>query len=158
MTIVFLIILSCISACLYRMGGCGPADLQSEWGWVPTFIRDFPKKRDVGCGVCMLIASAIVGITAPWWIWVICFGLSWGALSTYWDWINGEDNFYLHGLGIGMAFAPFMFFGEPVALGIRIGILSLVIGIWSEAVGNATKEELGRGFVLPLTLGLAVFL
>jgi hypothetical protein len=154
--IVSLVAISVVSAILYRMGGCGPSDLIKEWGWIPGPIRNFPKKRDVGCSLLALAGASIVGITAPWWIWVISFGLTWGSLSTYWDGAFGYDNFYAHGGGVGLAVAPLMLFGEPLALGIRIGVLGLAMGIWSQVNGNATKEELGRGFVIPITLALCL--
>jgi hypothetical protein len=138
---------------LYRMGGAGPADLQSEWGWVPTFIRKFPKKRDAGCGACVIAGLLIVGTTAPWWALFLAWGCMWGALSTYHDYITGDDNHYLHGLVIGLAvLLPLIWFGQGIALGIYAVALAVTMGLWSGFVGNATWEELGRGFLMPSTL------
>jgi len=152
MTIVYLIILSCISAILYRMGGCGPADLKSEWGWVPGWIRNFPKKRDIGCNVMTLVAALLVGVSGPWFWWFIAFGLTWASLSTYWDFLFGSDNHYAHGFMIAFSMLPLAFYGEPLSLGIRCALLTLLMGVWSKINGNATKEELGRGFFMPATL------
>ena len=152
MTIVYLLLLSCISACLYRMGGCGPADLEKEWGWVPKFIRNFPKKRDVGSNICALLGCVTVGLTAPWWIWVICFGLMWASLSTYWDFLFGFDNHWFHGFMCGVSLMPLAFYGSALALGINCLLLAVAMGAWSLVLKNATWEELGRGAFLPLTL------
>ena len=153
MTVFLLLFLSLLSGVLYRMGGCGPADLQSEWGWVPKFIRNFPKKRDVGCGICMLIGCSIVGMAAPWWAWILAFGLLWASLSTYWDQLFGYDNHWFHGFVIGMSILPVNF--GWLTLGIAAG-LGILMGVWSKALGNATWEELGRGFFMPIALALVL--
>ena len=156
MTIVFLIILSCISAILYRIGGASKEDREKEFPWLP--FKPW-KSRDVWSNACVIGGLYIVGINAPWWAVFLSFGLMWGALSTYWqNLFGGVDNHYAHGAGIGIAMAPVMFFDEPLALGIRIVILGLAMGIYSRIVGNATWEELGRGFVMPLTLALVLWI
>jgi hypothetical protein len=149
MTIVYLLLISCICACLYRMGGCGPADLLKEWGWVPAPIRNFPKKRDVGCGVVTLGACAIIGISAPWWAWLLAFGLMWASLSTYWDFLFGFDNHWFHGFMIGMSLLPVFFAWGIFAYAVPLAIF---MGLWSLILGNATWEELGRGFFMPILL------
>jgi len=155
---VFLLLISCASAICYRMGGCSPEDLEAEWGWVPGWIRAFPKKRDVGCNLLTAGAAVIVGVHGPWWAWLLLFGLTWGALSTYWDELFGFDNHWFHGFMIGMSFLPLAFFCEPLSLGIRCLALAILMGGYSKIVTNATWEELGRGFVMPITLGLVVLL
>jgi len=152
MTIVLILFLSCICAILYRMGGCSPEDLQEEWGWVPSWIRKFPKKRDVGCGVVTLLAAGVVGISAPWWWWLLAFGLLWASLSTYWDFLFGFDNHWFHGFVIGMSLLPVFFHWGIFVYSIP---LCLAMGLWSKILGNATWEELGRGFFMPaLLLGI----
>lgn len=155
---IILLALSVVSACLYRMGGCGPADLLAEWGWVPKFIRNFPKKRDVGCNLVTIGAGLIVGIHAPWWGWLLVFGLMWASLSTYWDWLFKYDNHWFHGFMIGASFLPVAFYGDFLALSIYAVVLAVLMGGWSKLIGNATLEELGRGFVMPICLGLVVLI
>jgi hypothetical protein len=157
MTIVYLLLISCICACLYRMGGCGPADLLKEWGWVPAPIRNFPKKRDVGCGVVTLGACALIGISAPWYFWLLAFGLMWASLSTYWDFLFGFDNHWFHGFVIGMSLLPVVWGDWQGLAAYALGLAGLM-GLWSKLIGNATWEELGRGFVMPATLGLLLWL
>jgi hypothetical protein len=94
------------------------------------------------------------GVSAPWWTYLFSFGLMWGALSTYWDEVFGYDNHYAHGFGVGLACFPIMLYTEPVALGVRVVVLAAAMGIWSGIVGHAEREELGRGFVIPLSLAL----
>ena len=160
---IWLIMLSVVSGCLYRMGGCGPADLQSEWAWVPAPIRNFPKKRDILANLVTLGAAGLVGISGPWWAWLLSFGIMWGALSTYHDemfynWMKPKDNFWLHGFFIGLAMLPLAFFGDPLSLGIRVLAVAILMGVWSKINGNATIEELGRGFIMPITFGLVILL
>jgi len=155
---IWLILLSVVSAMLYRMGGAGPADLQKEWGWVPGFIRNFPKKRDLGCGLITVVGCLVIGLKAPWWAYFLSVGLMWASLSTYWDELFGYDNHWFHGLVIGFSMLPVAFFGEPLALGIRCIALAILMGVWSKINGDAYKEELGRGFVMPITLGLLLIL
>jgi len=156
MTIVFLLLLSCISAILYRMGGCSPEALHEEWGWVPKLIRNFKKKRDLGCGLMVIAGCFIVGLQAPWWTYVLAVGLMWASLSTYWDFMFGYDNHWFHGFVIGASMLPVMFYAEPIALVIRALALAILMGGYSKIVTNATWEELGRGFVMPITLGLVL--
>ena len=86
------------------------------------------------------------------------FLLLFGALTTYWDFVFGYDNFFAHGFMCGLAAAPLIFYGEPLALGIRLVILSLGMGVWSLIVGKDWLEEGGRGALLPLTLALVLWL
>ena len=155
---ICLILLSIVSACLYRMGGCGSADLLAEWGWVPAPIRNLPKKRDIGCNLVSICAAILVGCHGPWWAWLAIFGLMWASLSTYWDFLFGYDNHWFHGFMIGMSILPVMFFGDPLSLGLRACALALLMGAWSKIITNATLEELGRGFVMPITFGLVILL
>ena len=152
MKILAVILLSIISAILYRLGGASTEDQDKEFPWIPRWIKNLPKKRDFGCGWCVLFASFILGINAPIWAWVISVGLMWASLSTYWDELFGYDNHWFHMFMIGFSLLPVMFFSFPVELGMRCIILAVVGGSWSKFTGNATYEELGRGVLLPLTL------
>jgi hypothetical protein len=155
-----------ISACLYRMGGCGPTDLEDEWGWVPAPVRNFPKKRDVGCGLvtgaaCFAVLSN-VGLSSPWWIYLLTFGILWGALSTYHDtmfynWMKPKDNFWLHGFFCGLAYILFGIHNPTLWLwlGLRVAAVAIFMGVWSHILFTDAKwEEMGRGAILPLSLAL----
>jgi len=148
---VLLILLSITCAILYRLGGASKQAREKEFPWLP--FKPW-KSRDVWSNACVIAGLYVVGINAPWWAVFVSFGLMWGALSTYWDEVFEYDNHYAHGFGIGLAMAPVMFFDEPVALGIRVILITILMGVWSKLLGNATWEELGRGFVMPLTLAL----
>ena len=148
---IAILLLSVASAMLYRMGGASETALALEWGWVPKWIRNFPKKRDVGCGVVTLLAALLIGVKAPWWTWVLAFGLHWASLSTYWDFLFGFDNHWFHGFMIGMSMLPIAFFWNPVGLGVRALALAILMGGISKATANDWIEEMGRGLVMPLT-------
>jgi len=152
MNIIYVILLSILSAILYRLGGSSKEDQNKEFPWIPKWIKSFPKKRDVGCNLCTIAGCLILGINAPIWAWVLSFGLMWASLSSYWDWMFGYDNHWFHMFMIGFSMLPIMFFSFPLELGIRCIILALLGGGWSKYTGNATWEELGRGVLLPLSL------
>ena len=150
--LIGLLALSVACAIFYRIGGASQADREKEFPWLP--FKPW-KSRDVWSNACVIASLYIVGISAPWWAVFLSFGLMWGALSTYWDFaFNDVDNHYAHGAGIGIALAPVMFFDEPLALAVRVIAVAACMGIYSGIVGNATWEELGRGFIMPITLGL----
>ena len=170
MIYLFTLIAVIISATLYRMGGCGPEDLEKEYGWVPAPIRKFPKKRDVGCGVVSIALTWFVifpklGAASPWWIHLLVFGALWGALSTYHDemfynWMKPDDNFWLHGFICGL---PFMFYGIHnhnllLWLGIRALVMGVFMGIWCHVIfSDAWWEENGRGAIIPASLLILLF-
>lgn len=160
MIILSVILLSILSGILYRLGGSSPEAKQREFKWLPDFIKYMPKPRDVGCNLCMLVALVIMGIRAPWWTWVIAFGLQWAAISTYWDWAFGYDNHWFHGLMIGVALAlPFVgWMTTPLLFG-RAVLLGALVGAWAKLGWNpfncdeeAQADEIGRGVLLCGTL------
>lgn len=159
MNIIYVILLSIISAILYRLGGSSKEDRDKEFPWLPKWIKSFPKKRDVGCNLCVIASSLILGIHAPIWAWVICFGLTWASLSTYWDELFGYDNHWFHMFMIGFSLLPVMFYAFPVELGVRCLILAIVGGGGSKFIDEVVRPkrsdiatELLRGIVLPLSL------
>lgn len=87
-----------------------------------------------------------------WYLYIIFYALSGGALSTYWDWLfGGKDNFYLHGLGCGLAAIPLFWAGIPwEAILIRTIICAVGMGLWSMWVDIDYKEEMGRGALFVL--------
>jgi len=98
---------SILSAILYRLGGWG-GEGREQFPNLPEWLFN-TKARDIGCaGVGYITFSILVGFTVvPWFIHLICFVLLFGALTTYWDFINGDDNFWLHGFACGVAYMPY---------------------------------------------------
>lgn len=140
--IYFVIILaSIISSCAYRMGGAS--------GYSTYY-------RDVGCS---LLSVLMLGYIIAWhWILILVFGLTWGALSTYFK-KKGTDakwfNWILVGLALSLATLPIIIvYGHWVGFFLRTIVLSLSIMSWSETNDNAVLEECGRGFLIPITIPL----
>lgn len=130
----------------YRMGGSG----------------NFPRQaRIIGVSALSTLVLALITWKAGLWLilaYVVCFGLSCGAISTYWK-RKGTDahwwNWVLHGLGLSLACLPFSIAtGHYLGFGIRTIVLTALITVWSELIGNAVIEELGRGALICLTLPL----
>jgi len=144
MKILIWLLLSLISGCLYRLGGIG---------------KPFNTKyRDIGCPLVLLGAViALFGLKwTSWWVYLATFGLSWGALTTYWK-KKGEDakwwNWALHGFFVGLSTIPCMFLGISLyVLLLRTVVLSFGTMLWSEWQGNVFWEEFGRGFLIIVTI------
>lgn len=131
------ILAAAISGTFYRLGGAG------KKGTCLDFARQ-SKVRDVGCSLVLL---CLVGLLTSFkWPMLLTFGLSWAALSTYWDSVFGYDNFYMHGLGCGLAAIPLYWCGLAWwIIAIRIVICTIGMGVWSKHVDNDVLEEVGRG-------------
>ena len=153
---LYLILASLVSALLYRLGGWG-GEGRRDFPSLPGWLFD-TKARDIGCAAVTFGATFIVGLSAPWWIHLICFLLLFGALTTYWDELFGYDNHYFHGLMCACAYLPYVFFGDPLAIMLRVFAVGLLMGLWSKLITHHVWEECGRGFVLPMTLGLVILL
>ncbi len=138
--IIIIIIASCFSSLFYRLGGS----------------KDFDTKfRDVSCS---LITCLLAGYLLSWhWTLILCFGLLWGALSTYWKRTPDAKwyNWLITGVMYSVAMLPYV-----IAEGIWLGFLSrtIVLGaltmIWSEITNDAVWEECGRGALITLTIPL----
>ena len=139
--IIAVIVASVLSAILYRMGGAG--------GVYNT------KYRDVGCS---LLSCLLVGYLVSWhWTLILVFGLTWGALTTYWK--QSPRAKWYHWLITGAAYSlatlPFIIAeGHWVGFASRTIVLGGATMIWSELNGNAVWEEMGRGFLICATIPL----
>jgi hypothetical protein len=72
--------------------------------------------------------------------------LSGAALSTYWDFLFGYDNYWVHGFFCGLAGVPLIWAGIPWPLIVgRLIICTVGMGLWSKLVGKDYVEEMGRG-------------
>jgi len=136
--------LSILSAILYRLGGTSAG---TKW-------------RDAGCPlVALILYIALKGFNLSFlWVYLLTFGLSWGAMTTYWK-RKGTDakwwNWLLTGLGYSLATLPIAFVtGHWIGFGLRILVLSLLTMFWSEKIDWDVAEEMGRGAIFCLTIPL----
>ena len=90
----------------------------------------------------------------PLWIHAISFLLCFGALTTYWDKIFKYDNFYMHGLMIGLAYMPYAIYLNWHMIVFRAIIMAVFMGIWCQLFENDIVEDVGRGSIITLTLPL----
>lgn len=135
---IWLVLLGAVlSAILYRMGG------SDKWN---------TKWRDIGCPLVLLgLVIALFGFKmAFWWVYAITFSLSWGALTTYWDWLFGYDNFYAHGFGCGLAALLLCFVIPWWIVLIRLTICIVGMGLWSKLIKRDVPQECGRGVLFIL--------
>lgn len=140
---------------LYRLGGAG-----KKGTWL-DFARD-TLTRDIGCPLMALSLLFLwVGFDNDHIIRYILFlGLSWLALTTYWDetdikikdkicrkinWIYPADNFYLHGLGCGLAGLVLWSVVPWWILIARLIVCPVGMGLWSKLVKRDIPQEFGRG-------------
>ena len=139
---ILLILLSSIAGgVLYRMGGAAGFNT---------------KFRDFGCPTIALVTLWLLHAW-NWWL-IPCFGLYFGALTTYWK-KKGTDahwyNWALTGLGYSLAFLPYSIAtGHWVGFGIRTVVVTAATTLWSQFISNAVIEEFGRGFIATVTLPL----
>ena len=107
------------------------------------------KYRDLGCPLMLLLTIFCLFGFQPHFTWsyILCFLLSWVALSTYWDEVFGYDNFYAHGLGCGLAGLPLILVIPWQLILIRLIICTLGMGLWSKFVKKDIPQEIGRGIL-----------
>lgn len=150
--IIATILLSALSGFLYRLGGLSKEQAKQQIPWCPLWLIN-TKTRDVGCSLIAVGWMLLYFPKMDWFIYLISFGLMWGALTTYWDFINGDDNFWLHGFGIALAFLPFAIVsGDWLWFAARCLALAVLMGGWCAVFKNDWVEELGRGAFIVLTL------
>lgn len=146
------IILSNISGFFYRLGGLSKEQARQQIPWCPSWIIN-SKTRDVGCSLLTVLWMILFYPHVHWYVHLISFGLMWGALSTYWDFLNGKDNFWLHGWGIGLACLAYAIdSGLWIGFGVRAFALAVLMGVWCAIFKNDWIEEYGRGAFVIATL------
>lgn len=135
------LMLAILNSCTYRMGGSG------NYGrWVRPF----------GVGFTVLLVSMLwVGFH---WSLLLCAGLSAVLSTTY---VKHKDtdakwfNWLLVGLILSLAMIPYAWAtGHWLGLILRTFVLGAAVCTWSELIGDAVLEELGRGFFIVVTLPL----
>ena len=150
------LIVVALCALLYRAGGMGK-EPDTKPTWIPMWLRQSWVRDWM---IPLVIYSYLCFYRHPisWQGWllfiatVIPTGL---ALSTYWDWLFGYDNFWFHGFMVGLGAFPLIWagFGWQYIL-IRALLLGVLVGGWSKLIGTDWIEEGGRGAFIALTVPL----
>ena len=155
MKIFIIIIGTILSAILYRAGGMSKDDTAKP-KWIPKFMRQ-TLWRDWGCSLVTLAVMYGIGIRSHYLVFICSFLAMWAFLTTYWDRVFGEDNFFAHGLMIGLALIPFIWDVSWHMIGFRALFMSAFMGVWCLLFKNDVVEEMGRGAVIVFTLVLLLF-
>jgi hypothetical protein len=116
------LILSILSGIFGRMGGAEGYDT---------------LYRDIGCSILSIAVFCIwFGFKLDyWWIYLIVFGLHWGAFSTYYDTIFGFDNLWFSGFIVGMALFPLLFVYKIIPFFfIRAILLAILWGLYNTQI------------------------
>lgn len=145
---VVLVLMSAVAGVLYRMGGASGYNT---------------KYRDLGIPIVgILLLLGYGSITHTSWVnnTVLCitFILMFASQTTYFK-KKGENsrwcNWMLVGLANGLALIPYgIMVGQLEEAILRTWLLAIGITIWSEVNDDAVWEEVGRGVLIVLTLGL----
>lgn len=155
--LLWTILFSVASSVLYR---CGGSDKRNKWY---DFMLN-TKARDVGCALCVVGLLSVAGF----WQWslVLCFGLMWGALSSYHKYVgylfNRPDkstvyweSWLMTGFCYGLAMLPYAIqTGSYLGFGIRCALLAAFVCLWCTVIKHDVISELGRGFAIVATLPL----
>lgn len=142
------IIIAAIVSTLYRIGGSANG---VRWA------------RPVGVGLGILFTLWI--LFGFHWTIILSAGASAGLSTTYFGFINPLFklnkvdkywfNWFFVGLALSLALLPWAWATNHwIGFGLRTLVLTSSIVMWSEMVGNAVAEELGRGFLIIATLFL----
>ena len=109
-----IILLAFLSGVLGRMGGAK--------GYSTYY-------RDLGCPALLVMALTLVLGWHPW-IYLSVFLLTWGAMSTYWQFLfKGEDNLWMSGAMVGVALYPIVFIDNNLFVFILARTICLAV-IW----------------------------
>jgi len=138
----FIFLMSILAGVLYRIGG---SDLK---------IPNITKIRDFGVPTCMIIYMVF---NWSWWL-ILCFGLMFGAQTTYFK-EKGTNAMGYNWLFVGLAFSicmlPYAIATQQyMAFIVRSILVTIFTVFWSELNSNAVVEEFGRGFIQIITLVL----
>jgi len=158
MVIVWTILFTLLNAFLYRIGGLSKEDAKKKFPWYPQALVN-TKARDIGIALTTIAWLLLCHPVMPWFIYLITFGVTFAALTTYWDSLFGEDNFFFHGLVIGLAKLGCViitghwigFIVHTLVLAVGMWLVSVMIVDWAE---DADFEECGRGAMTALAMPL----
>lgn len=144
-SILLTVILSIVGAILYRLGGIG---------------KPFnTKHRDLGVPLVSVILLVFLGISSPWWIWLLTFLAMFGVMTTYFEFDNdvntNRNEWLLCGFMYGISALPYaLFHGVWIGFILRTIFLTIFTMIWSEKVDKDWLEEGGRGLAFVVTIPL----
>lgn len=140
MSLILFFVATALCAILGRMGGAK--------GYNTKF-------RDMGCPFVAMAYAFILGCHS-WWL-VLSFGLMFGALTTYWDFLFGYDNYWFHGFVIGLAIAPISAVtGHWLPFLGVVGLTTLWMGFWSKVIRWDVWEEMVRYGIIPSAVWIAL--
>ena len=126
----------------------------------------FPNAKLIRRLLCSLLALclflALKGLSwGSWWAYLAFWGLNYGALSTYHDYLSPDGTsenwlcWLITGLVYGLAAIPLIWIGITWWLIlIRAGALGITIMWLRERTGKAWLEELGSGFLYTASIPL----
>lgn len=144
MKILLILIVSIFGAIFYRMGGSG---------------RHNRLWRILGVSFLSIVAViALYGLnSAYWWLYLICFGASCGAVASYWGLDEQPWGYWAHGLGLALALLPLAYItGHYLGWVLRSIVLIAFITVWSQFTSWDILEENGRGAGIILSLLLTL--
>ena len=123
MRILLILLLSGIAGILGRLGGRA-----KDGSWY-DYLTD-SKARDAGCSILTLFAIWLLfGFKLGLWGgYLAIFGLSWGAISLYWDFLFKKDNLWFSGFMVGLACLPLTFI--HIAWWLILSRATLLAVIW----------------------------
>lgn len=141
---IFVIIASILGATAYRMGGSG--NYNRLW-------------RIMGVSFLSIVAViSLHGIVwGYWWLYVLCFGLSCGAVASYWGLDEKKWGYWAHGLGLALALLPLAYLtGHYLGWAMRSLAIIAFITLWSQFTSWDILEECGRGAGIVFSLLLTI--
>jgi hypothetical protein len=141
-----IILLSCISAILYNLGGTTGFNTKYRDFGVPTIALSILLILNPTYNLPTMAGELLT--------WGVCFA----SLTTYYKKKNTPAKWYhwaLVGLGFGLSAFPYCITTKKWG-GFFIRTLILIIGVtlWSELISDVKWEERGRGFLFTVTLPL----
>jgi hypothetical protein len=140
MTWVISIIAGVLTATFGWAGGRGD-DYADKHGYPRWMFQSWV--RDWLIGPVCAIAAWLFGIHS-WWL-LLMIAATGGALSTYWDFLFGYDNFYFHGFMVGLAAFPIAIVsGHWWLFAVRCVFMAVWMGGWSALISEPNLEEAGR--------------
>jgi len=158
--IVVTVIATILCAISYRAGGMSKEEAKIKLPWVPLFLVK-GRTRDI---VCVLVVMLWVYLFLPQVkgiLYLYSSILMFFAMTTYWDrWPpnKGRDNFFMHGLFIGLSLLPIAYgSGMWAEVIIRAVVLGFLMRVWCSVFSNVDMEEYFRGGIIGATLPLLLF-
>jgi len=139
--ILLTLLLLSLSGLFYRLGGIGKPFKSWMRDWVCPLW-----------GYLSLLVWWQPSTVLGWLMFIPAYGLSGGALSTYWDELFGYDNFYMHGFMCGIASFPLIFAGIAWRSVLLSGVVGgVLMGLLCQLFSDVWVEEGGRGVIFAMS-------